>query len=836
MRLVFSILLTLLFINLNAQSWVDLMLDPNISFYKTQDAFNKAQDEDSSGRIKGFKQFKRWEHFMESRVDSDGFFRNQDAANKVYNQLISNLKGAKGAAGNWTQIGPFGSPTDGGSGRTNCITFHPTDANIILVGSASGGIWRSVNGGATWATNTDGLENLGVSDIVFSQSNPNIVYAATGDRDAGDTYSIGILKSIDGGLTWNPTGMSYTPDAKRKIYKILVHPTNDSIIFAASTTGLRKSTDGGVNWIQMRAGSFVDMKFKPSDPNTIYAATATVVIRTTDGGLTWNTLTIPFASANRRLIIGVSAADANFVYILAVKSTDDGFGGIFKSIDGGNTFSSQATSPNILGWESDGSDAGGQGWYDLAFDVSPTNPNLLLVGGINIWRSLNGGTNWTLSGHWTGSGAPYVHADIHEIRFSPHSSTTVWACTDGGLSASTANGSNWVEKNTNLSIAQMYRMGGSAQNANKILSGWQDNGTNYMNSTNWSRVLGGDGMECLIDFSNQNYMYGSLYYGYIRRSTNGGSSWTTISDDIPEEGAWVTPFVQDPNNAATLLAGYKNVYKTTNRGNSWVKISNFGSTLNINALTIAPSNSNIIIAGNDSYLWKTTDGGSTWTNITNVAFGVQNITSIAIHNTNPNKIWVTLSGFTNGYKVYHSNDGGSSWTNISGNLPNLPANTIIFEKNTAEGLYVGMDVGVYYRDTILGDWIPFMLNMPNVIVKELEFFAAGQKIRAATYGRGLWESPVYALANSLKNMNNDDFESIIISPNPTNGLINLYIKNNYFDNSKIEVIDATGKTIRLLTISNTDNYKLDLSNETKGIYIIRIQNKETIITKKVVLN
>ncbi|MCD8564739.1 MAG: hypothetical protein LRY53_03650 [Burkholderiaceae bacterium] len=567
---------------------------------------------------------------MESRVDQDGYFRNANATHEYYELYKKTLKEQKGAAGNWTQIGPFGAPDGGGSGRTNCIAFHPTNSSIILVGAASGGLWRSVNGGSSWTTNTDGLENLGISDIEFSPSNPNIVYAATGDRDAGDTYSIGIIKSIDGGLTWQTTGLSYTPDAKRRIYKILVHPQNDSILYIASSLGLRKSTDRGDTWTLIRAGSFIDMKFKPNDPNTIYAATATIIIKTVDEGQTWTTLSIPMVSASRRLLIGVTAANPNIIYVVSVKSSDNGFNGLYRSTDAGATFTLRASSPNVLGWASNGSDSGGQGWYDLGLGVSQTNENLLFIGGINIWKSINGGTNWTLSGHWTASGAPYVHADIHEIKFSPHNANTVWACTDGGLSVSTANGANWIEKNSGLSIAQIYRIGGSAQNATKILSGWQDNGTNLNNANDWSRVLGGDGMECIIDYSNQNYMYGSLYYGEIKRSTNGGASWTEISNSITEEGAWVTPYLQDPNTAATLYAGYKNVYKTTNRGNSWTKISTFGTTLNINALAVSKSNSNIIVAANDSYLWKTTDGGTNWTNITSVSFGVGNITSIAI--------------------------------------------------------------------------------------------------------------------------------------------------------------------------------------------------------------
>lgn len=838
MRISIIAVLLSLFFSVSGQKWIDLMLDTNSNFFEVQSEFYKELAKDSTGKIHGFKQFKRWEYFMESRVDHDGYFRHQSATNDFYRDYANNLtsKGSKGAAGNWTQIGPFGAPSGSGSGRTNCIAFHPINSGYILIGTASGGIWRSYNDGASWVTNTDGLENLGISDIAFSPSNPNIVYAATGDRDGGDTYSVGLLKSFDSGFTWHPTGLTYTQNAKRKIYKILVHPQNDSIIFLASSLGLRKSLDGGNTWIQIRAGSFVDAEFKPNDPNTIYAATNTIVIRSVDGGITWTNLTIPFVSANRRLQIAVTAADANYVYVLAANSSDNGFGGLYRSVDGGTTFALRASSPNLLGWNKNGNDAGGQGWYDLALGVSQTNPNLIFVGGVNIWKSANGGTSWSLSGHWTGNNAPYVHADIHELKFSPHNGTTVWACTDGGLSVSTSNGSNWTEKNTDLSIAQMYRMGSSASNANLILTGWQDNGTNFNNNNSWGKVIGGDGMECFIDYSNNNYMYGSLYYGDIRRSTNGGNSWVGITDDLQESGAWVTPYIQDPNSAATLYVGYQDVFKSTNRGTSWTKISNFGATMNLNALSVAPSNSNYIYAANSYALFMTSNGGSTWTNITSPNFNQNSISYIAIHATNPNKAWVTLSGYSNGYKVFQTNDAGQTWTNISGTLPNLPANTIVHEKNSPDGLYVGLDVGVFYRDTVIGDWVPFMKNLPNVIVKELEFYYPGHKIRAATFGRGLWESPIYSLANSINDDKNENLESIYIGPNPSNGVVNLRLENGIFINTKIEIFNASGQIIYNAFISNTNNYKIDLVNHPKGIYFIKILNNDITVSRKLIIN
>jgi photosystem II stability/assembly factor-like uncharacterized protein len=838
MKLYLTFIISILYLFSFGQQWTTMITDPEVNFYEIQKAFNDELERVGQENMRGFKQFKRWEYFMETRVDSNGYFSHQQAANRVYNQTqnSSTAKGSKGA-GYWTQLGPFGPSANAGSGRVNCIAYHPTNSNIILIGSASGGLWRSVNGGQSWTSNTDGLENLGYSDIAFSPSNPNIVYAATGDKNGADTYSVGLLKSIDGGLTWNTTGLTYTQNAKRKLYRILVHPQNDSIIYLASSLGLRKSTDGGQTWVQKRAGSFVDAAFKPNDPNTIYAATSSVVIKSSNGGDSWSVLSIPFAYSNVRLVLGVTPANPDYVYVLAARSSDNGFGGIYRSTDAGASFTLRASSPNLLGWNSSGTDSGGQGWYDLALGVSRINANLIFVGGINIWRSPNGGSTWQFNAHWTGQDQDYVHADIHELEFSPHNDTELWACTDGGVSVSTNNGDDWDESNSNLSIAQMYRMGGSASNSSKVLTGWQDNGTNIMSGTSWFKEMGGDGMECIIDYSNNNYMYGSLYYGEIRRSTNNGSQWVGITDDINEYGAWVTPYVQDPNAPATLYAGFVDVYKTTNRGNSWTKISNLGTSNTLRALAVSPSNTNVIYAASLYALYVTQDGGSNWSNITYGSFGTNGITYIAIHPTNPNRIWVTIGGYSNGNKVFYSPDAGQSWQNISGSLPNLPANTIVYEKNSPDGIYIGMDVGAYYLDSTLTDWKPFMQNLPNVIVKELEIYYPDNKIRAATYGRGLWESPLHHLANGIENNDtqSDDESSISLYPNPTNGVIRIARKNGTFSDAQIRVFSSSGSLIREQIINNTQEFTLDLSMQPKGIYYIQISGDQSIYTKRVII-
>lgn len=819
-----------------AQQWVDIMQDTSASLQQKSQVFESYWSNKSMEKGKGFKQFKRYEYFLQNRIDNSGRFNQETDIISDYqkaNQQAANQK-SLGTAGKWIHLGPFGPSNGSGSGRINCISFHPTNANIILVGAPSGGIWRSTNAGGSWTTNTDDLASIGFSDIAFAPSNGNIVYAASGDRDGNDTYTHGILKSTDAGISWNITSWAYDYNYKRQTYRLLVHPTNPDIVYATTSLGLFKTTDGGQNWSRIRVGIYKDMEFKPNDPNTIYIVSTSTVAKSTNGGTTFVILNgfSPGVSLNR-LEVAVTAADPDYIYILGAKSSDNGFGGVYLSTDAGTTFSTRATSPNLLGWKSDGSDQGGQGWYDLALEVSQTNKSIILVGGVNVWRSINAGSSWSLSGHWQGSGAPYVHADIHMIKYSPHNGSTVWACTDGGVSKSTNNGTSWIEKNTQLSIAQMYRLGASKTTASKVLTGWQDNGTSLMSSS-WNKVLGGDGMECIVSHDNNNILFGSLYYGNIRRSLNNGSNWSEISGSINDQGAWVTPFIQDPINANLFFAGYTDVWKSANKGNSWSRISNFNTNATIKALSSAPSNSQIIWASNSSGLYRTTNGGQSWTPISSY-IGGGDVNSIAINQTNPDIVWVCKSGFYDGDKVFETQDGGSTWTNISGSLPNYPANTIVNDYTSAHGLYLGTDMGVYYRDTLLGDWVYFMKDLPNVIVTELEIFHKDHKIRASTYGRGLWESVLYPYANPIVKNSNNLSKEVIIYPNPAKDVIYIDFINLYQDDLYISVTNAIGDIIYTEYILNKENYSLSSSQFAKGIYFIKISSQTYNSVNKVII-
>jgi len=731
------------------QTWVEMMADPTTNFYDVRTSFNQYwAGKDTSEKGKGWKPFKRWEWFTEQRVYPSG---DRSIINTAMGQYFDQVKNSpESPNGNWAFLGPTNVPTNGGgAGRSNFIRFDPNNSNTVFTGSPGGGLWKSTNSGSSWTNwNTDNLPVIGCSDIAIDPTNSNVMYLATGDGDASDTYSIGVLKSTDGGINWNTTGLNWTVTQGRVIRKLIINPSSTSTIIAATSNGIYRTTNGGTSWTQVQTGSFYDLEFKPGTPNTVYATTDQFY-KSTDGGATWTQITagVPAANLVNRLAIGVTPANANYVYILASLQSNSGFQGMYRSTDSGTNFSTQSTTPNILGWDN-GGDSGGQGWYDLSIAVSPTNANEVFTGGVNVWRSTNGGAAWTLNAHWYGGySKPYVHADIHDLIFVPGSSTTVWVGCDGGVFRTTNNGTAYTDLSNGLQIGQMYCLGTSATNANINLTGWQDNGTNRLSSGAWARVIGGDGMECIIDHSNANTMYGELYYGNIRKSTNGGGSFATIVNTggagVHGNGNWVTPYVMHPSNAQTLLVGKGALYRTTDGGTNWTTLGAISGTGNIRAIAYAPSNPNVIYVARNTTVHVSTNGG---TSFTDISTGLPNITItyLTVSNTDPNKVYVTYSGYTAASKVYMSTNGGTSWTNYTTGLPNLPVNCIVYQNNTSDGVYVGTDVGVYYRNSGLGSWTSFSTNLPNVIVSELEIQYSSQKLRAATYGRGMWESDLYS--------------------------------------------------------------------------------------------
>lgn len=739
------------------QSWQEIREEPNANFYDIQAA---AEDHYatiplSERKGTGWKQYKRWEYYYEQRVDEKGNFPKAGVVLQEiekYYQTHSNTRTYIAGSGTWQAVGPFVVPDNGtsqptGNGRLTCIAFHPTDPNILYAGAPAGGFWKSTDKGGTWTQYVTGMVRLGVSSIVVHPTNPNIIYIGTGDRDSYDAPGYGVWRSLDGGLTWaaHNTGMG-----NKTVSEILMHPTNPDIMIAGtSSSRVYRTINGGTTWTSTTLGSTPrDIAFKPGDPNTVYAA-GTGFYKSTNGGQTFTQVTTGLAASYERIAIAVSPLEPDWVYLLTGGATGMGsFEGVYASTNSGGSFAVRSTTPNLLGYSSTGSDDRDQASYDLVLAVDPVNANVLYAGGINVWKSIDGGISWTINAHWVGSsGAAAVHADQHVMEFSPHNNSDFYLGNDGGIYYTNDGGTNWLDISDGLGIAQLYKIGVAQTNDKLVINGYQDNGTAIYDDGNFATEIGGDGMECIIDPLDDTYMYGALYYGDIRRSTNGGTSFSGIAGGISETGAWVTPYKLDPNNNNRMYAGFDNVWRTDSVKNNtvnWTQISTFAGTSNMTDLAIAPSNSNIMYVSRNrtgERFFKTTNATAinpTWVNMT-TSLPNSGVTprDIEIDPTDSDHLYIAVSN-----DIFESTDGGVTWADVSGTLPNISLNTIVIDKDSpVEAMYVGMDVGVYYKDNTLSDWQMYATGLPNVEITELEIHQNASncksKLYAATYGQGL---------------------------------------------------------------------------------------------------
>lgn len=740
------------FSNSRAQSWAEGMLDPNADFRAVRDAFNAHWLDRPYERGKGYKVFKRWEWWMEPRVSANG--QRPDPA--IFHRALKDVKrmerlqGAKSNA-DWQPLGPtawtnWSSGYNPGNGRVNCTAVDPTDATTIYAGTPGGGLWKSTDNGQTWASLFNDLPTLGVSGIAIDPTDPSIIYCATGDGDGTDTYSIGVIKSTDGGGSWNPTGLDWQTTAARTTRALRMSPADPLTLLCATNNGLWKTVDGGDSWYLAAAGSFHDVEFKPDDPGIVYAC-GEQFFRSLNGGDSFDLVDagLPTPAQVNRLRIAVTPADPFKVYVLAGLQEDDGFLGLYRSNDGGSSFLQRSNSPNIFGYEDDGSDAGGQSWYDMALAADPDNADVVYAGGVNVWKSTDGGASWNIRSHWYYTGNdPYTHADIHSLDIE---GGRLLCGSDGGLYGSINGGDTWTDLSDGLQITQFYRLGCSPVDAGQLIAGAQDNGMNILTGGDWSHVLGADGMEGAIDPVDPLIIYGESQKGGLNRSDDGGQSFNVISWPITEEGAWVTPFAIDPLAPQILVAGYINVWKSFDRGDNWEPISTFNTELTIRAIAIAPSDDNTIYCANPQSFYRTTVGGFDWDDLS-PGLPHNMVTAIAVDPDDPTHLFVSLGGYTEGVKVFESSDGGDNWSNISGNLPNVPANTLIYRNGSDDGLYVGTDLGVFYTDNSFSNWQPFNSGLPKAPVMELEIFVPTGKLRAATFGRGLWETDLFVPDNA----------------------------------------------------------------------------------------
>lgn len=705
MKQTLLLIFTLVSFSLYAQEYKDMIDAGTFTVQEIQERAEDYFENRDKGRGSGWIQYKRWEYFARKMRDENGYLKSENFLYDEwarYSQVQNTINANRTSSFNddWSEIGPtYWNQTSGwnpGVGRLSSFAVQTSDQNHIIGGSIGGGIWKTLDGGTNWQPLSDNHGNMYAYSLAMDQSNTSTYYWGS---SSGRIY-----KSTDGGAVWSQIGSA----GGSSILKILIHPTNSNVLFACSVnSGLYKSTDAGTSWTQVLSPSRTyDVEFDPNDSSIVFAS-GNNFYRSTDGGDTFTQIT-GFRSGPK--MIGVSAADSNKVYV--VEASGSVFGGFYRSTDNGLTFSDiDHTSYNYFGYESDGSDNLGQAPRDMGIAISPTDADEVHIAGINTWRSTDGGDSFVITSQWVpGSAANqnigYCHADVDDIEFVGNN---LYAVTDGGIfvaeTTATLSPSYYRDLTDGMGIRQFYLMGISQTDPVIISAGSQDNGTSiYKADGSWYDWLGADGFESIIDINDPSTVYGTIYNGTMYKTFNQGDNVSSIPR--PQQTGWVTPLEQDSNGA--LYFGGSQVYQSLNGGNSWASISQSlgGFT---DQVKIAASNRNVIYASVDGNLYKTSNGGATiWSTLSGFTGFIN---SIAIHPQDPDKVAIAVSGSAE--KVYLSTDGGSNWTGYSDNLPNFSALALVWDDNGRDGLYLGMNYGVYYIDNQYTEWNLFNNKLPN---------------------------------------------------------------------------------------------------------------------------
>jgi hypothetical protein len=705
------------------------------------------KDKDYTKKGSGYKPFKRWANHWQDYLQEDGTIAPAAVLWEAWEtkqeaEAQQTLFGVPdNSVINWSNLGPAvvtnSSVSISGQGRLNTIIKDPNNPQTLYVGSPAGGIWKSTDDGVNWIPLSDNLPQIGVSGIAIDPTDSNIIYIATGDDDAGDSYSVGVMKSTDAGQTWNTTGLTYLYTNYETTNEIFIDPTNNNYIWVASTEGLQKSEDGGDTWTIKQGGNIVDFRLHPNYYNNsiIYAVgynnNQSKFYRSEDKGETFSEISSIPTDSNR-IILETTLAAPDKVYVLSAYDNGDGtyegrnsFQGVYVSDDAGLNFTKTAESDDIFG--------SGQSWYDMALTVSDTDPDVLFVGVLNIWRSTDGGDDFAQINSWSQRTNSFTHADIHFMRYFDG---VLYAGTDGGIYRSVDDGVNFEDLSNTLSIAQIYTVSTSRPDSSKLAGGLQDCGGFALSGSNWNSYHGGDGMGTAVDPFEENTYYGMTQYGgSLSRTTTGGDGGWSNREFIasgPVKGEWVTPL--EFAKSGDLYAGYDQLY-VLNEG-LWKQLSNHDFGHNLRLLTIDPINTNNIYVATEYNVYKSTDGGVTFTNILQTDYYVRDI---EIHKTNNNQVWVLSSG-----TVYSSADQGQNFTSESTGLES--ARTISHQQYSPDdSLYLGTILGVYYTDNQVNGWHSISSSLPNVKVSDMEINPYDNILTVSTYGRGIWQTPIPAV-------------------------------------------------------------------------------------------
>jgi photosystem II stability/assembly factor-like uncharacterized protein len=684
--------------------------------------------------------------------------------------LAALLASAAAYGAKWKELGP--APTvgdDAYTGRVSALACSPSDPYLYFAAGADGGVWRTTNGGLSWMPRTDDMPSSAMGALALDPTNEDVIYAGTGEANYANhsRYGLGLYKSTDGGDTW--VQLAEDTFGGRCFSKILVDPTNSQTVYAPITRaggfpemaaakghpgatgslGVFRSDDSGVTWTQLTNGlpnlSATDLAMDPADPSILYAGIGRIfghsdngIYRTTDGGASWSKLAGGLPTANvGRISVAVAPSMPDRLYALITRPATTSGGdastlGAYRSDDGGVSWM-QIPVPSIQAT---------YGWYLSVVSVSPTNPDIVFMGGVSLVRSTNAGSNWQT--------VTPPHVDMHALVWD--AAGHLLCGNDGGMHRTSDLGNTWMALNDGFGVIQFYAgLDTHPTNQHFILGGTQDNGSNRRDSDSltWTQVFGGDGGWTQIDQSAPNRLFVEYQgSGNLYRSTDGGNnfSWSGSGINSYDRNCFLPPYLIDPTNPSRMLYGTHRVYRSLNGGSSWSAIS--GDLTNgsgaIRTLAFAPSDPNVVYAAtNDGNVLVSLDGGVNFELIASEVPGWPRVTrEIFVDPTDALTMYLAVAYYGE-TQIRRTRDGGQSWETLDATLPDTPVNTVAVDvRGPRPVIYAGTDANLY-RSLNDGDsWQVFGEGLPNAAVIDLRLDIERGRLIAATQGRGAWAIPI----------------------------------------------------------------------------------------------